>query len=521
MKTLFLPFRSLIHEREALMKNEGLRGMDVVIMSVMAIWLMCTAWIRPLALPDEGRYVGVAWEMLRSGDWMTPTLNGLPYFHKPPMFYWLTTASLDAFGFSEMAARIAPLTGAMLATIAIYYLACRRMSSNAAMHAVLILGTFPMFYGGAQYANHDMLVAGFITATITLGAEAVFRLEEQQPAHRLLLLAWLCAALGVLSKGLIGIVLPAGVLFIWLAIEGRLRLMLDLLWWPALLVFIAVASPWFIAMEQTFPGFVDYFFVGQQFRRFAETGFNNAQPFWFYPAALALLCLPWTPLLIASLRGITTRIRGKEASARRLLWIWIATILLFFSIPSSKLVGYAFPVLPALALLMAEAVLGCSLRVRRYFYAAAGISMLTCVIGVTMIARHDTRSSVALAQVYKGHAAQSDALLVLDWRFDFPVYAGLHSPVPVLHDWRRSELERHDNWAKELADAGAFAPVQARSLLLPADQLKNELCRNAVTWVLAPAGHLPEPLQTAQTMAGTKIDVLLRFEREKNPVVCD
>ena len=64
-----------------------------------------TAWMRPLMLPDEGRYVGVAWEMLRSGDWLTPTLNGLPFFHKPPLFYWLDIAAMHVFGQNEVAGR--------------------------------------------------------------------------------------------------------------------------------------------------------------------------------------------------------------------------------------------------------------------------------------------------------------------------------------------------------------------------------------------------------------------------------
>ena len=78
--------------------------------AVVLAWLAASAWLRPLQLPDEGRYVGVTWEMLRSGDWLTPTLDGLPYFHKPPLFYWITAGSMALFGLDEAAARAAPLT---------------------------------------------------------------------------------------------------------------------------------------------------------------------------------------------------------------------------------------------------------------------------------------------------------------------------------------------------------------------------------------------------------------------------
>jgi 4-amino-4-deoxy-L-arabinose transferase-like glycosyltransferase len=72
---------------------------------IVLAWVGAFAWLRSLMLPDEGRYVGVAWEMVRSGDWVTPTLNGLPYFHKPPLFYWITASSLTLFGNVEWAAR--------------------------------------------------------------------------------------------------------------------------------------------------------------------------------------------------------------------------------------------------------------------------------------------------------------------------------------------------------------------------------------------------------------------------------
>lgn len=84
----------------------------------LVAWVAFTLVARPLMLPDEGRYVGVAWEMLRSGEWLTPTLNGLPYFHKPPLFYWITATSLWLFGQHEWAARVASLLGAALGATA-------------------------------------------------------------------------------------------------------------------------------------------------------------------------------------------------------------------------------------------------------------------------------------------------------------------------------------------------------------------------------------------------------------------
>ncbi|HEY4066818.1 MAG TPA: glycosyltransferase family 39 protein, partial [Burkholderiaceae bacterium] len=140
-------------------------------------WLAGLAWLRPLALPDEGRYVGVAWEMLRSGNWVTPTLDGLPFFHKPPLFYWITAAALELLGPNEWAARSASILGGAT-TVAVLYLALREwLGERSARMAALVLATQPLFFGASQYANLDMLVAACISVSILLGARAALHLE--------------------------------------------------------------------------------------------------------------------------------------------------------------------------------------------------------------------------------------------------------------------------------------------------------------------------------------------------------
>lgn len=161
---------------------------DRKLLLIAFAWLAATAWLRPLALPDEGRYVGVAWEMIRSGNWLVPTLDGLPYFHKPPLFYWLTAAALSVSDSSLLAARIAPWLGACLAAGSLFLFARRWAGGDAARAALLALVTAPLFYFGAQYANLDMLVAGCITASILAFAHAAL-LEPRDPARRRALLA--------------------------------------------------------------------------------------------------------------------------------------------------------------------------------------------------------------------------------------------------------------------------------------------------------------------------------------------
>src|SRR5438105_13341513 len=152
-------------------------------MLALAAWLGATLGFRALALPDEGRYAGVAWEMLRSGGWLEPTLDGLPFLHKPPLWYWLSAASMSLFGVHPWAARLPSLAGALMTGASLFLFVRRWIDERTARTALVVLATMPLVYAGAQYANHDMLVAGLIASAIVLAAHALLA-READPAHR-------------------------------------------------------------------------------------------------------------------------------------------------------------------------------------------------------------------------------------------------------------------------------------------------------------------------------------------------
>lgn len=467
-------------------------GMLVLIL----VWLAATAWMRPLMLPDEGRYAAVAWEMLRSGDWFTPTLNGLPFFHKPPLFYWITGAALSVLGPTEMAARAASLAGAALAALSLYLFTRRWCGPQVARRALWVLLVQPLFYVGAQFANLDMLVAGCITATTLALAHAALCFEQGQPHRRVLLLAYGLAALGVLAKGLIGFVIPSMVIGLWLVLRWRWRTALALLSLPGLALFLLVAAPWFLAMQQRFEGFLHYFFVVQHFQRFSAGGFNNAQPFWFYPAVLALLSLP--ALLWA--RGLFERAYYTDSAipqhvaVRQFMAVAVACVLVFFSLPQSKLIGYILPAVAPLAWLMADASQKASAAPsrQRWWWATLALSALlglAVVVGLTVDQRHSRRSlGLALGE---RHVPGQPVFMLKTYLYDVPFYARLQEPVFVVDDWNNPEIALRDNWRKEVADAGQFAPKLAARLLLTPESLPAALCRVPVSWVIA-AGDLRE-----------------------------
>lgn len=460
--------------------------------ALVVAWLAATAWVRPLMLPDEGRYVGVAWEMLRSGDWLTPTLDGLPYFHKPPLFYWITAASLSVFGPHEWAARAAPVLGASLGAMALYLFTRRWRGERLAGAALLGLLVQPVFYLGGQFANLDMLVAGCITATILLFAHAALSCESGAPDRRALAGAYAMAALGVLAKGLIGAVIPALVLLTWLLSAWRWRTLAALLgWWPGPLIFLVLAAPWFVAMQNQFADFAHYFFVVQHFKRFAAGGFNNAQPVWFYPVLLLVVSLPWLPWLYRGVVARATPAAGAPASMRRLMLSWVGVVLLFFSLPQSKLIGYILPAVPPLAFLIAEGFWQAGSpppRARRWWWLSAALVAAIGLGVVAALAGLPQRSTREIALALAAQRSQDEPVYMLHrYDFDLPFYARLATPVRVIDDWSSPQVQQSDNWRKELADAGQFAAAHAAATLLPPAALPGALCQSRVSWVIGPA----------------------------------
>lgn len=381
--------------------------------------------MRPLLLPDEGRYASVVREMLAGDAWL-PTLNGLPFFHKPPLFYWIDMAAMKVFGVNAFASRMGSMLGAWLMGASLL-LALRRWSTARVAAAALgVLATTPFFFVGAQYANHDMLVAGLISA-------AIFALVRAIEAPQRIALGWLVlgavgCALAVLAKGLIGFVLPALVLGPWLLAQRRWRDIARLLHPVGLLAFLVVAAPWFFVMQLRFADFFDYFFVEQHFRRFLQTSFNNVNPFWFYLAVLPALTLPWSLWLPAALRRLWSR---REAYTGLYVW-WLIAVVGFFSLPSSKLVGYVLPALAPLCALLAQATAASPQRMRR---AVLGAAAALCVAIVVAVAWQAPKSNRPAALALASHRAAAERVVMVDdYFYDLPFYARLTQPVIVVSD---------------------------------------------------------------------------------------
>ena len=442
----------------------------------------CTAWIRPLLLPDEARYVGAASNMLTFHNWLTPTLNGVPFFHKPPLFYWFSALGLSLFGHIEWAARLPSILFATVATLGCYWFVRRWVNERIARITVAALIIQPLFFLAAQFANMDMSVAACITLTILLAAHAALSNLETKQSQFALIAAYGVAALGILSKGLIGAVLPGGVIIVWLLFNGRFTIIFKMISIPGIVLFLLISSPWFLTMHLQYAGFSDYFFMEQHFKRFASADFNNVQPAWFYVAVLLGACAPCLVWIVRK-RNIKT-----NPTVFSLLWIWVAVITVFFSIPHSKLLGYIIPVVPALAILFA---LGISQTVKMRTAAriyVAGIAIFYCVVSgatVGILGQNRSRNDMDMGLALKSVYSPGQAVLVIGkFPYSLGFYARLQNPVSIVEDWKNPNLQAFDGWQKELADGIAFDPQVLDSKLIDTDQMKTAMCANLVSWVI-------------------------------------
>jgi 4-amino-4-deoxy-L-arabinose transferase-like glycosyltransferase len=319
---------------------------------------------RGLFMPDEGRYADIAREMLDAGDWVTPRLNGIKYMEKPPLQYWATAGAFALLGVDEWTARLWPaLTG--LLCIAFSAFAARRLApaSPWVLIALALAGSWGFFLGG-QFLTLDMGLTFFLTAAML--SYALSRCAESPRAQRnWMLLAWAAAACAVLSKGLVGVVIPGLALALEVAIERDLTALRRLHWIPGLCLFAAIVLPWFLLVQYRNPEFFQFFFVHEHLERYALPGHHRPGPWWYFIPVLLVGLLPWTPAVPEALARALSAPAPAGFKLDRFLVIWAAVVIGFFSASSSKLPGYVLPAVPALLLVFARHYPAMSRRLRR------------------------------------------------------------------------------------------------------------------------------------------------------------
>ncbi|MDO8292415.1 MAG: glycosyltransferase family 39 protein [Gallionella sp.] len=327
-----------------------------LLIAVALIWFANLEY-RTLIKPDEGRYAEIPREMVVSGDWVTPRLNELKYFEKPPLQYWATATAYTLFGEHQWTSRLwAGLTG-FAGILLVWFAGLRLFGREAAGYAALLLSSSLLYVLMAHINTLDMGVTFFITLGI-LGLLLGQAQADVKKRRNWMLVAWAGLALAVLSKGLMGLVLPGAALFIYCVVQRDFGVLKRMHWLPGLAVFFVITVPWFVLVMKANPEFFERFFIYEHYTRFTTKTHGRYQPWYFFIPILLAGALPWTVLMFDSMFR-TLRSSGlpdKTFNTQRFLLIWAVFIYVFFSVSGSKLPSYLLPMFPALALLMGKRI---------------------------------------------------------------------------------------------------------------------------------------------------------------------
>lgn len=329
---------------------------------------------RKLVKPDEGRYAEISREMAVSGNWITPRLNGIKYFEKPPLQYWMTAAAYEAFGTSEWTARLwTALTG--FCGIVLAWFAGRRLFGPTVGNiAATTLASMLLYLAMGHINALDMGLAFFLELSV-FGF-----LLAQDGARRWMLIAWIGLALAVLSKGIVALVLTGGTLVLYSLLTRDWSPWRRFEFARGLPLFLLVAAPWFIAVSLANPEFPRFFFIHEHFERFLTTVHRRTEPAWFFIPILLLGALPWTTMALQALPQAWPKRAMPEFQARRFLLLWCVVVFGFFSVSGSKLPSYILPLFPALALLLGDSLNRMSRKALLGHQAVIAVIALTCLI---------------------------------------------------------------------------------------------------------------------------------------------
>lgn len=302
----------------------------------------------PLFDVDEGAFAEATREMLASGDYGFPTLDGAPRFDKPILIYWLQAVAMAIFGVNEWGARFPSAVAAVLWVFATWHFARHRFGARPAFLAGAILATAigPWAIGRAATAD------AWLNLWLALTAFDAWRhIESQRRAP--LIRAYLWMALGFLTKGPVAVLVPAAAVLLYCASQGQWRRFWTMLCEPiGWLLFVVVALPWYgYALSREGWAFVEGFFLKHNVQRFADTLERHGGDWWYFLAVTPLLLAPWSLLVFPALGRIWA---DRTVALRRFLWFWALFVLLFFSLAQTKLPHYALYGITPLVLLLAN-----------------------------------------------------------------------------------------------------------------------------------------------------------------------
>ena len=273
----------------------------VVGLAAVAVWFSLLG-TRPLFRPDEGRYAEIPREMVASGDWLVPHLNGLVYIEKPPLQYWLTAGFFRVLGTEPWVARLAPGLSAALGVVLLGWAARRLWGRGTAAVACAVCASAPLYFLVGQQLTLDMLFTFFLTAAVATFCVGQSVRADRARCRRWMMLSWTAIACAVMTKGIAALAIPAVVLIAYSVWQKDVRV------WR-----LELSRPWTRPVprarravvrcdKRAVPDFGEFFFIHEHLMRYATRSADRFQPWWYFVPILLVGICPWVPQLARAWR---------------------------------------------------------------------------------------------------------------------------------------------------------------------------------------------------------------------------
>ena len=356
----------------------------------VVIALVAFAWfsaldLRRLQHPDEGRYAEIAREMAVSGDWITPRLNGIKYFEKPPLQYWVTAAAYRAFETDQWTARLAPAVAGFVLIFVVGFTAAALAGPTAGAYSALALAGCVWHIGMSHFVTLDGLLSFLLACAL-----CSFLLANRSglPPSRVrlwMLAAWAEIALATLTKGLVALVIPGATLVLYSLFTRDLGPWRRLHLLPGLALGLAIAAPWFVLVSIANPGFAQFFFVHEHFERFLTTEHRRVGAWWYFIPIFAVGVMPWLSIAPWTWRAAWRAPRDDHGFRWQAFCLaWAGFVFVFFSMSGSKLPSYILPMFPALMLLLGPALAAMPSRRIAWLLSPLALGAVLLFVGVAV-----------------------------------------------------------------------------------------------------------------------------------------
>jgi 4-amino-4-deoxy-L-arabinose transferase-like glycosyltransferase len=381
----------------------------------------------PLLDPDEAHYVEITREMRRLGDYLVPRIDNVPIIDKPALFHWIQAGSMALFGENELAARLPTALAALALMFITYWLGKRLFGAATGERAALILALTPLTFALARFGYFDMIFTVFL-----FGAVALLIVAAMENRRALQIPAFILLSLAAQIKGPVAFILvPAAAVLACLSKPAR-AYVLRISWIPGLIGAGVLSLPWFLLMWRRFgDAFVEGYVFYNNLQLFAAPLYRKRfDPFFYFRSGAASL-FPWSLMLAgAAVGAVRRKMKGEAMSPRRVvLWAWVATIFLFFSASRFKLDHYIFPLVPAMALLVADSwQRASSTRWSRAWWPVAGamVAVFVAAVLIGLPYLNSTRPGARLGVWLSGQVKPDDHVIIYNqgrWKASFRYYA--------------------------------------------------------------------------------------------------